>query len=99
MVKFTVLYGHPEDPVAFEEYYFNTHMPIAQKMPNVQRIELGKATSTLDGGDPPYYRIAELWFENADQLQRSFNSREGQETVEDIPNFATGGATSFISEV
>jgi uncharacterized protein (TIGR02118 family) len=28
MVKLTVLYGHPDDPDAFEEYYANTHMPL-----------------------------------------------------------------------
>jgi uncharacterized protein (TIGR02118 family) len=38
MVKLTVLYGHPDDPDAFEEYYENTHMPLARKIPNVQRI-------------------------------------------------------------
>jgi uncharacterized protein (TIGR02118 family) len=35
MVKTVVLYGHPTDPAAFEEYYANTHVPIAAKMPKV----------------------------------------------------------------
>ena len=54
MVKFTVIYGHPDDPAAFEEYYENTHMPIARKMPNVQRIDLAKAVAAPDGSEPPY---------------------------------------------
>jgi uncharacterized protein (TIGR02118 family) len=99
MVKLTVLYGHPEDLNAFEDYYENTHMPLAQKIPNVQRIDLGKVIATPDGSEPPYYRTADLWFENMDQLQSSMGSPEGQETAQDIPNFATGGATLFISEV
>ena len=33
MVKVTVLYGPPSDPAAFEDYYANTHVPLAAKMP------------------------------------------------------------------
>jgi uncharacterized protein (TIGR02118 family) len=37
MVKITVLYGHPEDPAAFEEHYTNTHIPLVKKVPNLKR--------------------------------------------------------------
>jgi uncharacterized protein (TIGR02118 family) len=37
-VKVTVLYGHPDDPEAFEEYYANTHMPLVDEMPNLKRL-------------------------------------------------------------
>ena len=32
MIKLTVLYSHPTDAKAFEDYYANTHLPIAFKM-------------------------------------------------------------------
>jgi uncharacterized protein (TIGR02118 family) len=99
MHKVTVLYGHPEDAAAFEEYYASTHLPIAAKIPNVQRFEAGKESPHPDGGETPYHRIAELWFEDMDQLQRSMGSDEGQAATGDIPNFATGGVIVFISEV
>jgi uncharacterized protein (TIGR02118 family) len=99
MHKVTVLYGHPEDVAAFEDYYENNHVPIAAKIPNVQRFESGQAIAAPDGGDPPYHRIAELWFEDMDQLQQGMGSEEGQAATGDIPNFATGGATVLISEV
>lgn len=99
MHKVTVLYGHPEDPEAFEEYYANTHLPIAAKIPNMQRFEAGKVLATPDGGETPYHRIAEIWFDDMDQLQKSMGSEEGQAATGDIPNFATGGVTVFISEV
>lgn len=34
-----------------------------------------------------------------ERMQESLGSPEGQETVADIPNFATGDATVFISEM
>src|SRR5215211_9063622 len=49
MVKLTVLYGHPDDPDAFEEYYANTHMPLVDKMPNLQRYETARIVATPDG--------------------------------------------------
>ncbi len=54
MVKTTVLYGHPDDPDAFEEYYANTHMPLVPKIPNLQRFEAAKVVATPDGSELPY---------------------------------------------
>lgn len=99
MIKLTVLYGHPDDPADFEDYYANNHLPIAGKIPNVQRFESGKAVAAPEGEDAPYYRIAELWFDDAEQMQESMGSSEGQAATGDIQNFATGGATVLISEV
>ncbi|QIN79794.1 EthD family reductase [Rubrobacter marinus] len=98
MVKLTVLYGLPDDPDAFEEYYAESHMPLAARIPNVQRFESGRVAAP-DGGTPPYHRIAELWFENASVMQESLSSPEGQAATDDIPNFANGGATVFVSPV
>jgi uncharacterized protein (TIGR02118 family) len=98
VVKLTVLYGNPEDPATFDEYYQETHVPLAERIPNVQRFEAGRVAS-LDEGEPPYHLIAELWFESADVLQESMSSSEGQAAADDIPNFATGGVTMFVSEV
>ena len=99
MLKVTVLYGPPTDPAAFEDHYANTHVPLAAKMPNVARFEASRVIATPDGGDPPFYRIAELWFETQEAMQASMSSPEGRETVADIGNFATGGATVVISDV
>jgi hypothetical protein len=53
MVKLTVLYAHPEDPDAFEQYYANTHMPLVDEIPNLQRYEAARVVATperLQGG-------------------------------------------------
>jgi uncharacterized protein (TIGR02118 family) len=99
MVKIVVLYGPPTDPAAFESYYANTHLPLAAKMPNIERFEAGQVLGTPEGGEPPYHRIAELWFDSQETLQATMSSPEGQATVADIPKFATGGATVLIAAV
>jgi uncharacterized protein (TIGR02118 family) len=99
MVKVVVLYGPPSDPAAFEDYYANTHMPLVAQMPDVRRREASRVVATPDGSSPPYYRIFEAWFDSHEDFQGSFGSPEGQATVADVGNFATGGATILITEV
>jgi uncharacterized protein (TIGR02118 family) len=99
MVKITGLFGHPEDPDAFEEHYANTHVPLVKKMPNLQRFESAKIVATPDGSEPSYYRIAELYFEDVGQMQDSLASDEGQAMAADPQNFATGGLTLFVCEI
>jgi uncharacterized protein (TIGR02118 family) len=93
MVKLTVLYGHPDDPDAFEEYYADTHMPLVDDMPNLQRYEAARIVATPDGS------IFEGYFEDMEQVQSSMATPEGQAPPNDVPNFATGGVTIFISEI
>ena len=104
MVKLMVLYGRPDDPTAFEEYYVNTHLPLVEKVPNLQKFETSKIIATKivatpDGSEPNYYRISEYYFEDMDQLMSSLSTPEGQAPENDIPTFATGGATMLIQEV
>jgi uncharacterized protein (TIGR02118 family) len=99
MVKLTVLYGPPTDPEAFELYYAETHLPLVAKMPSVVRTEASRVVGTPDGSEAPYYRIFELWFEDEQTLGATLGSPEGQATVADIPNYATGGVTVVISQI
>jgi uncharacterized protein (TIGR02118 family) len=98
MVKLVVAYGPPSDPAAFDRHYAETHVPLAQQIPDVQRFEAGRVLGTPDGSAAPYYFIAELWFESAEQLQAALQSPEGQAAAADLGNFATGGATLMIAE-
>lgn len=99
VVKLTVLFGPPTDAAAFEDYYANTHLPLVAKVPGILSHERTKVIATPDGSEPPYYRVWEGWYENADQLQASFASPEGQAAAGDLQNFATGGVILLISDV
>jgi uncharacterized protein (TIGR02118 family) len=98
MVKLVVAYGAPEDPAAFDEYYAATHTPLVHRIPNLRRFEAGKILGTPDGSTPPYYLLAELWFDDLEALQASMASPEGAAAGNDLPNFASGGATLMIAE-
>lgn len=99
MVKLVVLYHQPTDPAAFDTYYRETHLPLAARIPNVQRFEMGKGLAGVPSGAAPYYYMAELWFESVEQLQASFASPDGQAAAHDTAIFATGGVTMFVADV
>ena len=99
MVKLIVLYGHPVDSAAFETYYSETHLPIAAAIQGVNRVELTKFIGTPEGGKSSQYRMAELYFDSIEELQKQMGSPEGQAAVNDISNFATGGVDVMIGDV
>jgi uncharacterized protein (TIGR02118 family) len=98
MVKLVVLYGTPDDPAAFDAHYAGTHVPLAEKVPNLRRFEAGKVLGTPGGAAAPYYLMAELSFDSAEELEQGLGSPEGQAAAGDVANFASGGATMMIAE-
>lgn len=99
MVKLTLLYNPPANAVSFETYYAGTHLPLAAKITGVRRAEFSLVSGTADGSKSPYYRIAELYFDNFDQMKTSMGSVEGTAAVADLANFADGGVTTIVSEI
>lgn len=98
MYRLNVLYNQPTDPAAFDEYYFNTHMPLASKIPGLRGATVSK-TESLDGSTPDVYLITTLDFDSKEALGAGLGSPEGQATAADVPNFATGGVTMVGAEV
>ncbi len=98
-VVLNVLYNAPTDPEAFEAYYAKTHLPIAQKIPEVAHFVALKGTPGPDGSAPPYYRMAQIFFADAATMATAMATPEAQAAVADIPNFATGGVTVLVAEV
>ena len=99
MTKLLVLYNPAADPKAFEEHYFSTHVPLAQKLPGVRSYTVSAGpVMGADGSPAPYQLVAELTFDSAADLQAAMGSPEGQAAAADIPNFATGGASILVYE-
>jgi uncharacterized protein (TIGR02118 family) len=68
-------------------------------MQGVIRMELTKFYDAADGTQAPYYRMAELYFSDMEEMQKSMGSPEGQATAADLPNFASGGVRILIGVV
>jgi uncharacterized protein (TIGR02118 family) len=94
MHKLVVLYPPPVDPAHFREYYVNTHLPLASKMPGMLawRYSLDVASAP---GESPYFAIFEADFPDVQTLGAALASPEGAAALADVPNYATGGSIAL----
>ncbi len=96
-VKLVVLYTTPTDPAAFDEHYLSVHAPLARAMPGLLHFESGQLVAAADGGDLPYYRVAELTFADQAALAAASASPQGAQTVADYQRIAPEGSRMFVS--
>lgn len=99
MYKAIVLYGHPDDPAKFDEYYEQVHIGIASKMRGLTGWTISRFDPGADGSAPEYYLVAELYAPTREALLAIFDSPEGRASSEDVKKFASGGATFLLGEV
>ncbi len=99
MTRLLVLYGHPEDPEAFDRYYHEIHVPLAKRMQGLKRWTIGKVQGTPDSEPPDYYYVADLYADTRAELEAIFETPEGKAAVKDVPKFASGGVTFIYTDV
>ncbi len=98
MIRLTVLYGHPDDPEEFDRYYREVHIPLARKMKGLKGWTVGKCQAVDPQSSPAYYLIVSLYANDREEMESILQSAAGQETIADVPNFATGGVTFLYDE-
>lgn len=98
MVKLIALYRKPDDVEAFEKHYFEIHVPLVEKMPGLQRVEISRITGA-PVGEAPYYLMAEMYFDSTESLQVAMSSPEGRAAGKDVMSFAGNLVTMMFADV
>ncbi len=99
MATLLILYGHLNDPAAFEDYYTQRHLPwAAETMPGVRGAALRRIVGAPGDRTAPYYRTAEMTWRDLNSLHAALASPDGRTVLADIENFATGGAVLLVGE-
>lgn len=93
MVKLVALYGQPQDVATFERVYFGEHIPLTRKMPGLRRIEINRVTGA-PRGEPAYYLIANLYFDDAETMQQSMASEESRAAARTLRD--AGAAVTMV---
>lgn len=86
MVTLTVLYPTPDDVEAFNEHYFETHIPLAGKVPGLDAARVTRFHPGPDGSAPQYHLMAQLEFADAETMGSALASEEGQALAADVAN-------------
>ena len=98
MARLVVMYKTPPDASAFDKYYFDTHVPIAKKIPGLRKYEVSRGAVATPAGLSNYHLVAILHFDDVAAIQAAFGSAEGKAAVADLQKFATAGADIFLFE-
>ncbi len=97
MVKLIALYCKPADPAAFDQAYFYTHIPLVNKIPNLRRVEISRVTGA-PRGEPEYYLVAEMYFDDKAAMNVAMASPENAEAGKNLMSFAKGLVTFVYAE-
>lgn len=95
-MKLVALYKQPEDPAAFEQNYFNNHLPLINKVPGLQKTLITRFTRTLMGEG--FYMMAEMYFKDSSSLKTAMKSPEMAAAGENLNSFAGGLVTLMFAE-
>lgn len=82
MAKVIILYEHPKDVEGFNNHYFNVHIPLGKKIPNIKSESVRKVIQ-VQNTSLNLYLITELDFENMEVLTQAMSSPEAQAAEED----------------
>lgn len=95
-MKLVALYKQPLDAAAFDEAYFNSHMPLISRVPGLKKTIITRFTRTLVGEG--YYMMAEMFFADADALKAGMKSPEMAAAGENLNTFAEGLVTLMFAD-
>jgi len=98
MAKLMVMYKDEKDPAAFDKYYFDTHIPIAKKIPGLKRFEVSQGPVVTPAGPSGFHLIAMLYFDDMAAIQKAFASPEGQAASADVQKFTTDPPRMILFE-
>jgi uncharacterized protein (TIGR02118 family) len=98
MVKLIALYRKPADVAAFEKHYMEIHAPLAKKMPGLRKMEISRCYGS-PGGEPKFYMVAEMYFDNKDALMAALGSPEGKAAGKDVMSFAGDVIHMMFAEI
>jgi uncharacterized protein (TIGR02118 family) len=74
MHRVTIQYDVPQDPAAFDERYFDQHVPLVAPIPGLRSFTWSKPRPL--GGEQTVYLVAQLDFDGVDALERALASPE-----------------------
>jgi uncharacterized protein (TIGR02118 family) len=98
MARLVVMYKTPRNASAFDKYYFETHVPIAKRIPGLRKYEVSRGAVATPAGPSSYHLVAILHFDDVAAIQAAFGSTEGKAAVADLENFAGEGVDIIMFE-
>src|SRR3954468_1288997 len=102
MAKIVVFYKQTKKQAEFEDYYFNIHIPLVQKISQIKSLKISRVVHH-NNTIPDLYLHGEIEFENMAALNQAIASPEGKAMFEDAvilrKFFDSPPITAFVDSV
>lgn len=97
MIKFVALWNLPEgmSEAEFEQWYEETHIPDARRIPGLRRYTVNRAPPPKRG-EQRYYRMAELSFDSLEAVEQAMDSPEWRHAFADARDRITDHTRVFF---
>ena len=80
MFKFVTMYRRVDDEDALEDFFSNTHLQLAERLPHLVKRELSRVNGK-PGGESRFHLIFELYFKNEALFHMAMTSLSGLELM------------------
>ena len=91
MARLLAMYKTPADKVAFDSYYYGSHVPLAKTIPGLRKYEVNAGPVMGMAGPAATYLVATLHFDSLAAIAAAMATDQGKATAADLPKFATAG--------
>lgn len=98
MAKLFAIYQQPANVAAFDDYYFNKHVPLAKTIPGLRSYEVTSGDVMGMAGKHGVYLVAILGFDSMAAIGAAMVSPQGQATAADLANFASAGVEVMMGD-
>ena len=96
MHRVTIQYDVPQDPEAFDERYFDHHVPLVAPIPGLRAFTWSKPRPL--GGEHSVYLVAQLDFDGEEALELALASSQMRAAGADAARLGVP-MTMFVGEV
>lgn len=76
MFKLTTIYRRVDDEDALEQFFSQTHLPLAEQLPGLRKSEVSRI-SGKPGGQSRFHMMYELYFDSREAYQKAMLSEPG----------------------
>lgn len=99
MIKLVAMFRLPNDTnkADFEKYFTQKHVKEASAIPGLRKYTIGKVIGA-PSGEPKWYRINELWFDDLESAKKSLSSRTSTLCTEDLLPHVCDFTAVFVEE-
>jgi uncharacterized protein (TIGR02118 family) len=97
MFKMIALFKKPENTEEFDKYYFETHLPLTEKIPGLRKIKVTKFTGS-PMGESPYYLMCEMYYDSKEAFKEASKTEESKASGKDVMKFAGDIVTFMFGE-